>query len=486
MPARRLPNRPSLEQYKKQAKELVTDYRAGVAEARLRVREHHPRYAEPPDRDAFALADAHLVIAREHGLESWPKFVERIAAGTGAPAPAVVWGEAERAVIAGDVDTVERLLRAFGGTVLRRRPQGWPNERWAPDYRDGNPRSVIFRAHAFDSWQQFARFADAVRDHEAPVARFEAAVDAVVSGETATLEQLVRADPALIGSRSMRGHHSTLLHYVGANGVEGFRQRTPANAADVARFLLEAGADVNAVADLYGGSTTLALAAASVHVERAGVQQRLLGLLIDGGADLDHPATGSSVGRSLLHSCLANGQPEAAAFLARRGARLDLEAAAGIGLLDNVKSLVESAHSRGGALMADMEAALVMAATYGHAAVVEFLLDRGVAIDVVVDGFSGLNWAATQGHLEVVRLFLARGASPEIRNSYDGTAVDAALWGAANRGDKADYVPVVEILARAGARVLPAYVDWWRHQRVQPPDVHARILSILEQHVAEA
>lgn len=105
---------------------------------------------------------------------------------------------------------------------------------------------------------------------------------------------------------------------------------------------------------------------------------------------------------------------------------------------------------------------------------------------IVVDGFTGLNWAATRGRFDVVRLFLARGASPDIRNSYDGTALGAALWGAVNRGHNADDVPVIETLVSAGARVEPALVDWWRHQRTQAPDVHARILSVLAQHVARS
>ena len=489
MPVRQLPDRPSLEQYKKQAKDLLKAWKAGDPAAVVRMREHHPRVSKasgPDFRPRVTLADAHLVIAREHGIDSWPNFVRRIEAATGRPAPAQVWRDAERAVIAGDLETVDRLLRTFGGTVLSRRPRAWSSERWSPDYRDGNPRSIIFKAHAFESWQQFANFAGLTRDRESPTAQFETAVDAVVAGDMSKLTELTRRHPTLVRARSMRPHHATLLHYIGANGVEGFRQLTPPNAIDVARVLLDGGADVNAAADMYGGSTTLALAAASIHVQHAGLQQRLLELLIERGADLEHPATGSSVGRSLLHSCLANDQPAAAALLASRGAKLDLEAAAGIGRLDAVTSLVEGAPPRSASIMAEMEAALVMASTYGHAAVVELLLDRGVDVDVVVDGFSGLNWAATNGHLDVVRLFLARGASPEIRNSYGGTVLDAALWGAVNRGDKADYVPVIEALVSAGARVAPAFLDWWRHQRPQSPDVHARILRVLQQNVTRS
>ena len=100
MDAKPLPARPSLEQYKKQAKELVKVFRAEqsrksseseairskVARSELiqRVKKHHARFADlPADQIAsarFALADAQFVIAREHGFESWPKFAKHIEA----------------------------------------------------------------------------------------------------------------------------------------------------------------------------------------------------------------------------------------------------------------------------------------------------------------------------------------------------------------------------------------------------------------------
>ncbi|HKD81886.1 MAG TPA: ankyrin repeat domain-containing protein [Candidatus Angelobacter sp.] len=77
-----LPARPSLEQYKKQAKELLKAYRSADVGSIRRVTGNHPRFeklAEPEfDISKFALADAQLVIAREHGFESWPKFAKQI------------------------------------------------------------------------------------------------------------------------------------------------------------------------------------------------------------------------------------------------------------------------------------------------------------------------------------------------------------------------------------------------------------------------
>ncbi len=79
---RTLPPRPDLAQYRKQAKQLLKAFAAGDADVLTRIRRHHPRWRESsdPDPPLFKLADAQLVIAREHGVESWPKFVGHIEA----------------------------------------------------------------------------------------------------------------------------------------------------------------------------------------------------------------------------------------------------------------------------------------------------------------------------------------------------------------------------------------------------------------------
>jgi len=48
---------------------------------------------------------------------------------------------------------------------------------------------------------------------------------------------------------------------VAANGVENYRQKTPANIVEITKLLLDAGAEVDAEADMYGvPCTTLGLA----------------------------------------------------------------------------------------------------------------------------------------------------------------------------------------------------------------------------------
>jgi ankyrin repeat protein len=76
MPERQLPARPNLEQYKKQAKELARACRDGDAGALERLRRFHEQKAET----RVTLASAQLVLAREHGFESWPKFAAHIEA----------------------------------------------------------------------------------------------------------------------------------------------------------------------------------------------------------------------------------------------------------------------------------------------------------------------------------------------------------------------------------------------------------------------
>lgn len=70
----RLPQRPSLVQLRKQAKELLRALRSGDAVAVERLRRFLPDVSDP------ILADAQFVLAREHGFESWPRMIHHIEA----------------------------------------------------------------------------------------------------------------------------------------------------------------------------------------------------------------------------------------------------------------------------------------------------------------------------------------------------------------------------------------------------------------------
>ena len=112
---------------------------------------------------------------------------------------------------------------------------------------------VIARAHGFESWPKLSKHIDDVSRTNSPSAAFELAADAIVDGDLAKLERLLRENPKLVRQRSTREHQATLLIYVAANGVENYRQRTPMNIVAITEALLEAGANVNATANVYGG-----------------------------------------------------------------------------------------------------------------------------------------------------------------------------------------------------------------------------------------
>jgi ankyrin repeat protein len=284
-----------------------------------------------------------------------------------------------------------------------------------------------------------------------PDAQFEEAADAIVSGDMATLRRLLGERPELIRQRSRRDHHSTLLHYVSANGIEDFRQRTPPDIVGIARLLLDAGAEVNAESDAYGGhSMTLGLVATSVHPEAAGVQIELMELLLARGALIERvPGEG-------VRACLANGRPLAARFLAERGAYLGFENAAGTGRLDRVKELIPTTPAE------ELGKGFVWACAYGHNDVVSFLLDHGVdpATGAGID-MTGLHLAAHKGHLDTVKLLVARNAPLEAKNVYGGTVLGQTLWSVIHH-PMPSHREIVETLLAAGAKVEE---DWFTGNR---------------------
>jgi hypothetical protein len=457
---RTLPARPSLEQYKKQAKDLLKRCKAGDAAALERIKRHHARFSRSSDvalRAAkLALADMQHVIAREHSFDSWPSFASEIEARS-RTIPVQVWAEAERALVAGDVATLDQLLKRHPRLRKERPQSSWLGD-LMPDYTSGDARAIVARNHEFASWHEFEAFAAALRDPTSSVARFEAAVDAIVVGDVQKLERSLRDDPELIRARSKRKHRSALLHYVGSNGVESWRQRTPRNVAAVAKRLLEAGAEVDAVADMYGGSKTLGLAATSMHPAQAGVLDELLDVLVAHGAAIAGPG--------LVNSCLANGRKTGAEMLARRGAPLDLEGAAGVGRLDLVQNYFDDSGKLGPrATPVQMRDAFTWACEFGRADVVEFLLGRGMDVTARLrhHGQTGLHWAAVGGHVSTVHSLLRHGAPVDAADeTWGGTPIAWALHGWSEPQPDADReapYEVVALLVAAGATVMPAWLE---------------------------
>ncbi len=99
LPTRKLPERPNLDQLKRQAKELLEAFTAGEAAAVAEVN----RYYRDADAATFALHDAQLVLTRSYGFDSWPKIKAYV--------DGMTVEQLTRAVRANDVAGVHSILR---------------------------------------------------------------------------------------------------------------------------------------------------------------------------------------------------------------------------------------------------------------------------------------------------------------------------------------------------------------------------------------
>ncbi|GAB3415682.1 hypothetical protein [Flindersiella endophytica] len=314
---------------------------------------------------------------------------------------------------------------------------------------------AIAREHGFTSWPKFAEHIAGLAD--GPTKRFEAAADAIAGGDLATLEALLDEDPELVHHRSARVHGATLLHYVAANGVEQYRQKSPPNAVEIADLLLRRGSDPDATAQMYStAATTMGLLVSSVHPAEAGVQVALVHKLADFGAAVDD---------ALLTAVLFQ-YTGAADALVERGAKVDtIVTAAGLGREDLVRAMVdEHGRLRPDVRLApvgvpkprqdprgNLEWALTCAAALGHASIVDFL--AGCGVDLAARGFAGftaLHWGAIKADLAVVDVLLAHGAAlDDTENSHHATVLSCARWAAEQGSTSADAV--IERLLAAGA-----------------------------------
>jgi len=372
---------------------------------------------------------------------------------------------ADKASIEGNVEMLAFILRKYADYPELRERYG--STVFDPNTDAGeNARRIIAHVQYFDNWDSYEKFQMDLKNNQ-KLQQFELAADAVVNGDDVMLKELLSQNPDLITMRSVRNHHSTLLNYVGANGFEGYRQKTPANAVAIAGILLQAGAAVDAWGDMYRGTSTLGLVATSVHPVMAGIQEELMEILMQHGADPNHAVAPDYTDGNLILACLHNGRGEPVQYLASRSAAVDLEGAGGLGDIEKVKTYFNAnAGLADKKLVRKRDGCLIWACVYGHQPVVEFLLAHGCNVNTNWDATTPLHSAAYGGQVELVRLLLNKGADMETLNDYGGTVLATTLWSLYN-ARKPGHREIMEILIAAGARIKDnwqVYIDECRQE----------------------
>lgn len=321
-------------------------------------------------------------------------------------------------------------------------------------------RLVLARSHGFSTWAKFAQHLRKLSQPNSLTAQFEAAAEAIVNGKFTALQSLLAMSPSLARARSDRENNATLLHYVSANGIEGYRQRTPKNIVKIARLLLDRGAEIDATCEVYGSQcTTLGLVATSVHPAKAGVMNELLQLLLDRGAAFGKKGAAGRA-HSLVFACLANGRLESARFLAAKGAPVDFISAAALDDLTKVRQHFNENGARKPKLSKKlMQEAFRYACGYGANRVVEFLVERGADLtEHSGDGQTGIHYTVIFGRLDTLKLLLKHEPNLESQNMYGGTVLGQTLWSAAHGGDTHTYSQIIETLIAAGAQIPERHV----------------------------
>ena len=193
----------------------------------------------------------------------------------------------------------------------------------------------------------------------------------------------------------------------------------------------------------------------------------MIDVLLDHGARVDRPGIAGHK-HSLVRACLANGQPEAAEYLASRGAPFDFAGAAGLGRVDVVQGFFGGdGNLNANVTKGDVLDGFYLACAYGRAAVVDFLLDRGIEVDTELkghgEGHTGLHVAAFHAHGDVVDILLRRGARVDAIDKTWGTPPlrwALAGWSRQPPTEAPPYYRVVSQLVAAGADVTPDLLEW--------------------------
>jgi len=507
MTSQPLPQRPNLEQLRKQAKSLL---RAAQAQEPLALERFRslPQPGKSATSMSLALHDAQSVIAREHGFKSWNELRDHIeeqslsfaaaveeflhcATGSARPRalrllalhPAIAHANLHTELVLGEAESVAARLRKHSQAATEAGGvQGWPPLLYVCHtclHHDAPERAAGLVAIAREL---LAQGADPNAEYhfqwhnELPRTALWGALCA--TSHLPLAETLLAAGANPTDGVSMHinagiGNLAALelLQRFGAN-VDGIAAGVPplcyilgwattvTERASGVRWLLEHGADAN----LAWGE----LGDAPLHMAAQRWDVPMTELLVRYGADIHRRRKDGRTSHTLAEM---HGNRDVAAWLLAHGARDELS------VLEQFVSACTRADRARADSMLQAQPALRRGLRPEHHLMLHVLAERGDAnaLDTMLacgfdanasssDGVTALHQAAMKGRADAVRVLLVHGASP---NALDGMfSATPLMWAAEgwphNSDPRADHLGAARLLINAGSPLE------WRAPRNAP------------------
>ena len=504
-----LPERPNLEQLRNQAKDLLRQYLAGEPAAVERVREFHrgfggssvkspetplirslttseaERVAEGRVRGkVFRLHDAQFVIAREYGFASWAKLKERVESillETGDPMELF-----KKAFMEHDTTRFRQLLERFPEYKAKiNEPVAAFDAPLITQVRTREMLDVLLEAGADINGKSrwwaggFGLLHGAEPDLAAYAIQRGAIVDvhaAARLGMIGKLCELISADPALVHARG--GDGQTPLHF--------------ASTVEIANFLLDHGADIDARDVDHESTPAQYMVRDRQEIARCliqrGCQTDLLMASALGDADLVHkhldadpdcihlrvsdeyfpminPKSGGTIYQWTLgwyvspHDVAKQfGHDHIFRLLMERSpADVKLLAACWASDETAVKSLLADNARLAANLSAAYRRQVAHAARNNNLAAVRVMLAAGLPVDALGQHrATPLHWAAFHGNAEMTREILRYNPPLEPTDAdFQGTPLGWAIHGSEHGWycRTGNYAATVELLLKAGAKL---------------------------------
>jgi len=254
---------------------------------------------------------------------------------------------------------------------------------------------------------------------------FRQAVEAIDSGDIATVKRLLQANPGLATKRlesPTEGYFARpyLLWFVADNPIR--HNKLPANITEIAQAIIVVLKDCGDENYQHIIDYTMGLVVTGRIPKECGVQIPLMELLVSNGAQVK----GSVLGSIGQHNF------EAAEWLLSKGSDYDVATAVGLNRFDDAQQLATTATP------AQLYVALVVAAFFGRVNMIAMLIAAGADVNGSATGkdFGGfhghaspLHQAIYSGSLEAVRLLIEANASLTATDkAYNGTPLGWAMY----------------------------------------------------------